>query len=89
MQRYSAVYANQRDVSTSLSANLALVMDGPRMIDALTDLDSGDVQPREFLHVVSQMATMLDQAQQNLRLLQRHLRDALPAQAYSTAARRR
>ena len=89
MQRYSAVYANQRDVSTSLSANLALVMDGPRMIDTLTDLDSGDVQPREFLHVVSQMATMRDQAQQNLLSLQRHLRDALPAQADSTAASRR
>lgn len=86
MQRYSAVYANQRDISTSLSANLALVMDGPRMIDTLTDLESGDVRSREFLHVVSQMATMLDQAQQSLVALQRNLRDALPAQADSTTA---
>ncbi|WP_189339729.1 hypothetical protein [Rhodanobacter denitrificans] len=43
---------------------------------------------REFLHVVSQMATMLDQAQQSLLTLQRHLRDALPAQADSTSASR-
>ncbi|MDO1527584.1 hypothetical protein QMK61_01960 [Fulvimonas sp. R45] len=78
MRRYSAAYASQRDVSTSLNMNLALVMNGPRMIDMLTDLGSGDVQPRDFLHVVSQMATMLDQAQQNLETLQRHLRDALP-----------
>lgn len=86
MQRYSAVYASQRDVSANLSANLALVMDGPRMFDTLTDLESGDVRSREFLHVVSQMATMLDQAQQSLVALQRHLRDALPAQADSTTA---
>lgn len=88
IQRYSAVYANQRDVGIGLSTNLALVMDGPRMIDTLTDLESGNVHSREFLHVVSQMATMLDQAQQNLLTLQRHLRDALPAQADSTSASR-
>lgn len=88
IQRYSAVYANQRDVGIGLSTNLALVMDGPRMIDTLTDLESGNVHSREFLHVVSQMATMLDQAQQNLLTLQRHLRDALPAQADSMSASR-
>src|SRR5690606_6524111 len=49
IQRYSAVYANQRDVSIGLSTNLALVMDGPRMIDTLTDLESGSVRSREFL----------------------------------------
>ncbi|RCS29656.1 hypothetical protein DEO45_10905 [Rhodanobacter denitrificans] len=38
IQRYSAVYANQRDVGIGLSTNLALAMDGPRMIDTLTDL---------------------------------------------------
>ena len=86
MRRYSAAYASQRDVSTGLNMNLVLVMNGPRMIDMLTDLGSGDVQPRDFLHVVSQMATMLDQAQQNLQTLQLHLRDALPRQAGSTAA---
>jgi len=88
MRRYSAAYASQRDVSTSLNTNLALVMNGPRMIDMLTDFDAGDVQPREFLHVVSQMATMLGQAQQNLQSLQQHLRDALPAPAGAPAAGR-
>ena len=88
IQRYSAAYANQRDVGIGLSTNLALAMDGPRMIDTLTDLESGNVHSREFLHVVSQMATMLDQAQQSLLTLQRHLRDALPAQADSTSASR-
>lgn len=88
MQRYSAAYASQRDVGAGLGANLALVMDGPQMIDAMTDLDAGNVQPREFLHVISQMATMLDQARQNLQTLQQHLRDALPAQTGGSAASR-
>jgi len=86
MHRYSAAYATQRDASTNLNVNLVLVMNGPRMIDMLTDLDSGDVQPREFLHVVGQMATMLDQAQQNLQSLHQYLQAALPTPAGTPAA---
>jgi len=79
MRRYSAAYASQRDMATTLGANLALVMNGPRMMDAMTDLRTADIQPREFLHVVSQMAAMLEQAQNNLRVLERHLQDGLGA----------
>jgi hypothetical protein len=77
MRRYSAAYASQRDLANTLSANLALVMNGPRMIDAMTDLRIGNVQPREFLRVISQMAVMLGQAQDNLTILQKHLETAL------------
>ena len=77
MRRYSAAYASQRDTATTLGVNLALVMNGPRMMDAMTDLSTGDIQPREFLHVVSQMAAMLVQAQNNLRTLEGHLQDGL------------
>lgn len=77
MRRYSAAYAGQRDMVTTLSANLALVMNGPRMVDAMTDLRTGQVQPREFLHVIGQMTLMLDQAQNNLHTLEHHLQAAL------------
>ena len=80
-RHYSAAYAGQRDMATTLGANLALVMNGPRMVDAMTDLRTGQVQPREFLHVIGQMTLMLDQAQNNLRTLQAHLEDALTAPA--------
>ena len=76
-RRYSAAYASQRDMINSLGANLALVMNGPRMIDTMTDLRIGDEQPREFLHVISQMTIMLDQAQDNLSTLQSRLQAAL------------
>lgn len=77
MRRYAAAYAGQRDVVTTLGANLALVMDGPRMVDAMTDMRTGQVRPREFLHVIGQMTLMLDQAQSNLRTLEQHLQAAL------------
>jgi hypothetical protein len=77
MRRYSAAYAAQRDFTYALNANLALLIDGSKMIDTITDLRTGSVQPREFLHVISQMYAMLDQAQGSLRTLQKPLEDAL------------
>ncbi|HKT30574.1 hypothetical protein [Dyella sp.] len=78
MYRYSAAYATQRETAGNLAANLTLVMNGPRMIDAATDLRSGNVQPREFLHVIAQMAVTLDQATLSLRTLEQKLQSALP-----------
>jgi hypothetical protein len=77
MRRYSAAYAAQRDFTHALNANLALLINGPKMIDTITDLRTGNVQPREFLHVISQMYTMLDQAQGSLDTLQKPLEAAL------------
>lgn len=77
MRRYSAVYAGQREMVTTLSANLALVMNGPRMVDAMTDLRTGNVDPHEFLHVIGQMTLMLDQARNNLGGLEDRLKEAL------------
>lgn len=77
LRRYSAAYAGQRDIVASLGANLSLVMNGPRMVDAITDLRTGTVRPREFLHVISQMAVMLGQAKDNLQTLEQSLQSAL------------
>jgi hypothetical protein len=84
MYRYSAAYAQQRGAASTLSANLALVINGPRMMDAFTDLRVGHVQPLEFLHVVSQMTAALQQARVGLSSLQDQLQNALP-EAQSSA----
>lgn len=78
MYRYSAAYATQRETASNLAANLTLVMNGPRMIDTATDLRSGNVQPRGFLHVIAQMAVTLDQATLSLGTLEQKLQSALP-----------
>lgn len=78
MHRYSAAYAMQRDTIQGITLDLSLVMNGPRMEDTITDLRTNDVQPRDFLHVVSQMTTILDESRNNLMDLEKRLQAALP-----------
>ncbi|GLQ90906.1 hypothetical protein [Dyella flagellata] len=77
MYRYSAVYATQREADNKLTANLQLTINGPRMIDNMTDLRSGSVEPREFLHVVAQMEVIQQQAKSSLGQLQQRMQNAL------------
>jgi hypothetical protein len=79
-RRYAAVYAYQRDATIGMSADIALLINGPRLIDALTDLRAGSVQPSEFLHVVGQMSAMLNESQGNLAQLEDRLDKALTQQ---------
>lgn len=78
MQRYSAAYAHQRDSITLMHEDTALLMNGTGMVDTIADLDTGEVQPRQFLHVISQMRAMIDQTTQNLQALEKQLTAALP-----------
>ncbi|WP_426662231.1 hypothetical protein [Rhodanobacter aciditrophus] len=79
MQRYSAAYANARDSVTLMREDTAILMNGTGMVDTIADLDTGQVEPHQFLHVVSQMRAMIDQTTQNLRILKKQLEAALPA----------
>ncbi|HEX8777673.1 MAG TPA: hypothetical protein VF738_06100 [Rhodanobacter sp.] len=78
MQRYSAAYANARDSVTLMREDTAILMNGTGMVDTIADLDTGQVEPHQFLHVVSQMRAMIDQTTQNLRILKKQLEAALP-----------
>jgi hypothetical protein len=79
MQRYSAAYANARDSINLMHEDTAILMNGTGMVDTIADMATGQVQPRQFLHVVSQMRAMIDQTAQNLRVLKKQLEAALPA----------
>lgn len=84
MERYSAAYASQRDVITSMSENTALLMNGTGLVDTIADLQTDEAQPREFLHVISQMTAMLGQTVNSLRLLEKQLGAALPGGTSNT-----
>ena len=84
MERYSAAYASQRDVITSMSENTALLMNGTGLVDTIADLQTDETQPREFLHVISQMTAMLGQTVNGLRLLEKQLGAALPGETSNT-----
>lgn len=77
MYRYSAVYAAQRETAATLESNLRLIIDGPRMIDTMTDLRSGSLEPHELLHVVAQMDDMQEQAKSDLSELAQQMENAL------------
>ncbi|RUL76633.1 hypothetical protein [Dyella choica] len=82
MYRYSAAYASQREADSKLTANLQLIINGPRMTDNMTDLRSGSVEPREFLHVVAQMEVVQHQAKSSLSQLQKRMQSALDVSAH-------
>jgi hypothetical protein len=78
MQRYSAAYARQRDTITSIPENTALLFNGTRFVDMIADLQTDEVQPRDFLHVITQMTAMLRQTVHALQGLEEQLDAALP-----------
>jgi len=84
MQRYSAAYANERDSVDMMREDTAILMNGTGMVDTIADLATDEVQPRQFLHVISQMRAMLDQTTQNLRDLRKQLSAALPPASSDT-----
>lgn len=85
LQRYSVAYASQRDSLNLLNEDTALLMSGSGMVNTIADLGTGDVQPRDFLHTISQMRAMLDQTTQNLRLFEGTLKAALPPESTGPA----
>lgn len=81
MQRYSAAYANQRDALTTMAENTALLASNSHLVDVVADLQTGEVQPREFLHTVTQMIALQQQAVNSLKTLQKQLDAALASSA--------
>lgn len=80
MQRYCAAYASQRDALTAMAENTTLLTSGMHLADMVADLQTGAVQPREFLHTVSQMTALQQQAVNGLKTLEKQLDDALAIQ---------
>ena len=77
MQRYSAAYARQRDVVNKMAENTTLLAGNGHLIDVFADLQINEVQPRDFLHTVSQMAALQQQAVNELRELEDQLNSSL------------
>ena len=72
LQSISALYATQHDFVALYQINQSFVNQS-RLIDTLTDLDLGTVDPHEFLHMLRQTSTVLSQSEQNLAYIERQL----------------
>jgi len=77
MQRYSAAYARQRDTVNKMAENTTLLSGNGHLIDVIADLQINEVQPREFLHTISQMTALQQQAVNELTELEDQLNSSL------------
>jgi hypothetical protein len=77
LRRYSAAYAAQDWGIATMAQNTAMVLDGPRMNDAMFDFGNDNLPPRELLHVLNQMANDLHDTAQILQNVRHDLDDAL------------
>ncbi|WLT32314.1 hypothetical protein [Geothrix sp. PMB-07] len=77
LRRYSAAYATQRDSMAVASQGALANFGGPRLIDALTDLELKRVEPLQLLRVLSQLLSSLNSTQTNLKEIQVQLEASL------------
>ena len=68
LQRYVTAYADIRDVQM-LSTGSMHFIDGPRMMDTISDLETGRATPRQMLGTLTQMRSAYDSTDGNLREL--------------------
>ena len=80
LQRYSAAYTAERELDVWLQHDSTLVIDGPHLVDTLTDLEAGHpVDPYAFLRSLRQMEMMLGSEISHLHATARRIAPALPA----------
>jgi hypothetical protein len=79
LHRYSAAYAVQDWGIRTMTQNTALVLDGPRMNDAMLDFGSDRMPPPDLLHVINQMANDLSDTAQTLNNVRQGLAAAVDA----------
>ncbi|KQV87231.1 hypothetical protein ASD15_28760 [Massilia sp. Root351] len=77
LQRYSALYAQQRDTLTAVTGDTQLTLSGPDMLNTLSDLELGTVDPHALYRSLRQMESTIDSVQGNLGMLEQQMRAAL------------
>jgi len=79
LQHYAAAYTSERTLSSWLLHDSTLLMDAPRLVDTLTDLNMGHpVEPYAFLRCLRQMQLMLSTT---ISFLQSTAQDIQPIRA--------
>ncbi len=78
LQRYSAAYSADRELTSWIQHDAVLLFNGPRLVDFLSDLQLGNpVVPRDFLYELRQMTTTIGATQGELSSVRDELRKDL------------
>ena len=73
LQRYVTAYADMRDVQALVTSGGATFIDGPRLMDTLSDLDTGTATPHQMLKTLSQLRSAYGSVDGNLQGLMKNL----------------
>jgi len=73
LQRYVTAYADIRDVQMLSTAGGTNFIDGPRLMDTLSDLETGAATPHQMLKTLSQMRSAYSSIDGNLQGLLKSL----------------
>ncbi|QNK02200.1 hypothetical protein [Dyella telluris] len=79
LRRYSSVYAEQSAKAAIIASETTAVLSESRMADATIDIQAGDVEPRELLHITNQMVGVLSEEVNALDALARDISESFPA----------
>lgn len=77
LEKYAVTYANVRDMNAMLNGGGMNFLDGPRMHDVFSDVQTDAGNARDLFHIVTQMISAYDSVDGNLKLLQQELEVAV------------
>jgi hypothetical protein len=73
LQRYVTAYAAVRDIQALTTIGGANFIDGPRMLNTLSDLETGEATPHDMLRILSQIRSGYSNVDGNLQGLLKSL----------------
>jgi len=77
LQRYSGLYSAQKDTVDSVTINMQTMLNGPAMLNAISDAELGKLDSKELYHTLRQMHGAVQGVQSNLLKLEREMKEAL------------
>lgn len=78
LRRYSSIYAEQNTKAATIAGETTAVLSESRMADAMIDIQTGEYEPRELLHVTNQMVGLLSEEVNALDALVKEIGDSFP-----------
>jgi hypothetical protein len=83
LERYSGLYASMRDVQMINASGGNNFLNGPGMMDTISDVRMGDGDPKAIFRMLSQMITAYSSLDGNLQALRNDLAKSVPAAPHS------
>lgn len=78
LKRYSVIYAQMRDLQSINISGSNSFLDGPRMLDTMSDAQMGTADPRQVFRMMNQIISSYRGINDNLKALQEQMETSAP-----------